>query len=293
MSSEIKDENIEQGTKEDAVIEKSEDSDDSSKETKNNSGKQAAEESKENKQADDKATIDKSEKSSEKDKTEDTKDLPVENKDHAKVKEDPKGKKESTKKKAVVETESDEESGEEEVGLLDRPVEVSGCRARKKVERLTISMTTPTEKKKEFPEGRGKKLGDCPGIELQLQKTKTADLKNLHKILFNRPGSGNEIKKNIRKFSGFAFEEDSTEFSRKKASLEKLTMDILKEACSVLDLAKTGKRNEVVDRIMSFLLKPEDSGKKVTPAKKKVSKNKPSKEKVNHTKLKGPTSNPK
>lgn len=31
----------------------------------------------------------------------------------------------------------------------------------------------------------------------------------------------NEIKKNIRKFSGFPFEKDSTEFARKKASVEK------------------------------------------------------------------------
>ena len=31
----------------------------------------------------------------------------------------------------------------------------------------------------------------------------------------------NEIKKNIRKFSGFPFEKDSTEFMRKKAVVEK------------------------------------------------------------------------
>lgn len=47
------------------------------------------------------------------------------------------------------------------VALLDRPVEVTGCRARKKVERLEISFNAPKEKQ-EIPEGKGKKLGDCP-----------------------------------------------------------------------------------------------------------------------------------
>lgn len=47
------------------------------------------------------------------------------------------------------------------VALLDRPTEVSGCRARKKVERLEMSFSAPKEKQ-ELPEGKGKKLGDIP-----------------------------------------------------------------------------------------------------------------------------------
>lgn len=51
------------------------------------------------------------------------------------------------------------------MGLLDRPVEVSGCRARKKVERLEMSFT-PKEKIQPIQEGKGKKLGECPRSKL-------------------------------------------------------------------------------------------------------------------------------
>lgn len=51
------------------------------------------------------------------------------------------------------------------VGLLDRPVEVSGCRARKKVERLEIGFT-PKERSQAIEEGAGKKLGECPRSKL-------------------------------------------------------------------------------------------------------------------------------
>jgi hypothetical protein len=52
------------------------------------------------------------------------------------------------------------------VGLLERPVEVSGKRERKKTERLSMSGAfTPTDKKLEVPEGAGTKLGDLPRSE--------------------------------------------------------------------------------------------------------------------------------
>ena len=180
-------------------------------------------------------------------------------------------KEESGKEGSDDENEDDDE--EEEVALLDRPVEVTGCRARKKVERLEVSFST-TKEKQELPEGKGKKLGECPRIEVQIQKMKVPDLKPLHKILFNRTGSANEIKKNIRKFSGFPFEKDSTEFSRKKTSLDKLTASVLKKVCLILDIERGGTKEEIVNRIMAFLLNPEDSGKKVPSSKKKPSKEK-------------------
>lgn len=166
----------------------------------------------------------------------------------------------------------DNDDDEEEVGLLDRPVEVSGCRARKKVERLEVSFSTPKEKQ-EFVEGKGKKLGDCPRIEMQIQKIKVPDLKPLHKIIFNRTGAANEIRKNIRKFSGFPFEKDSAEYNRRKMAVEKMKIPALKQACLVLDLERGGSKEDIISRIMSFLIKPEDSGKSV-PSKKKPAKEK-------------------
>ncbi|XP_035205026.1 protein DEK-like [Stegodyphus dumicola] len=76
--------------------------------------------------------------------------------------------KDSIKQDSAKEESGKEESGKdesedenEEVGLLDRPVEVTGCRARKKVERLEISFATSKEKQ-EIPVGKGQKLGECP-----------------------------------------------------------------------------------------------------------------------------------
>ncbi|KFM67737.1 Protein DEK, partial [Stegodyphus mimosarum] len=163
-------------------------------------------------------------------------------------------------KEDVSKDESEDEN--EEVCLLDRSVEITGCRARKKIEHLDLSFPTPKEKQ-ELPLGKGQKLGECPRIKFQIQKNKLPDLKPLHRILFNRLGSGNEIKKNIRKFCGFAFEKNSKEYERKKATVERLTAPILKHVCEVLDLERSGTKEEIVLRILEFLLNPKDSGKKV------------------------------
>ena len=51
------------------------------------------------------------------------------------------------------------------MGLLERPVviEEGRKRAKKKVERLDVSVAnTPKEKKTEIPEGDGTKLGEIP-----------------------------------------------------------------------------------------------------------------------------------
>lgn len=167
---------------------------------------------------------------------------------------------------------SEEEKDEEpKLGLLDQPVEISGSRERKKVQRLEVSFTTPSKEKHEIPEGNGEKLGDCPRIEYQIQKSKVEELKILHRILFNRPGSGNEIRKNLRRFNGFPFTNESSEFEKKKSNLDKLTIPVLKRVCDILDLERSGTKEEIVNRISEFLLHPKASGKSVPKTKKKSS----------------------
>ncbi|CAL1298535.1 unnamed protein product [Larinioides sclopetarius] len=204
-------------------------------------------------------------------KAEETKNLDESSKDSEKdsVKDDS-VKEESGKDKS--EKEESDEDEEEEMGLLDRPVEVTGCRARKQVERLEVSFSAPKEKQ-EFQEGKGQKLVDCPRIEFQIQKSAIEDLKPLHRILFGRVGAASQIKKNIRKFSGFSFVKNSLEFDRKKAITEKLTNPVLKRMCEVLDLERSGTKEDIVMRILDFLLEPKDSGKKV-PTKKRGGKEK-------------------
>ncbi|XP_013788278.1 protein DEK-like [Limulus polyphemus] len=166
-----------------------------------------------------------------------------------------------------------EEDGGTKLGLFDQPLEISGSRERKKVQRLELAFAIPSKEKPEIPEGKGQKLGDCPRIEFQLQKQKADDLKLLHKFLFNRPGSVSEIKKNIRKFNGFPFTKDSPEFERKKAKLEKPTIAMLKHMCETLDIERSGTKEELIERLMTFLMKPAATGK-ATPRPKRRSSSK-------------------
>ncbi|GIY05388.1 protein DEK [Caerostris extrusa] len=207
-------------------------------------------------------------------KTEEAKSVDESSKDSEKDSiKDENVKEESGKEGSEKDGSSDKESSDDEDALFDRPVEQVGCRARKQVERLEISFNTPKEKH-EIKAGKGQKLGECPRIEHQIQKTSIEDLKPVHKILFGRVGSASQIKKSIRKFSGFPFGKSSSEFKRKRAFAEKLTANVLKRICEVLDLERSGSKEEIIKRILGFLLEPKDSGKKVKSKNKGSTKDK-------------------
>ncbi|XP_071043911.1 protein DEK isoform X2 [Parasteatoda tepidariorum] len=209
-----------------------------------------------------------------------------ENQKHVSDKEE--NEKDSEKKESDDEKESDEKESEDEkeMGLLDRPVEVTGCRARKQVERLEVSFALPT-KDKQIPEGRGQKLGDCPRIEFQIAKHSVADLKPLHRVLFNRQGTANDTKKNIRKFSGFPFQDGSSDFEQKKDKVQKFSIPVLKGICEILDIERSGTKEDIVMRLLQFLVCPKDSGKALP--KKKTS----GRDKKNASKKKGKGNNKK
>ncbi|CAL1536434.1 unnamed protein product [Lymnaea stagnalis] len=170
---------------------------------------------------------------------------------------------------------NEEDSDEDEElppGLLEVPLVVEGKREKKKVERLSATMIrSPQEKKKvEIEEGSGDKLGEIPFIEHQLNTTKAIDLKPLHKVLFLRPGSNTEIKKNIRQFSGFSHSKDSKEHEKRMSVLNKMVLAELKSICLVLGLERGGTKPNLVERIENFLMKPEDKGLKVKTKSKYV-----------------------
>lgn len=50
----------------------------------------------------------------------------------------------------------------------------------------------------------------------------------------------------------------------------RMTASVLKNVCLILDIERKGTKEEIVNRIMSFLMNPEDSGKKVPAAKKSM-----------------------
>ncbi|CAH1253541.1 DEK [Branchiostoma lanceolatum] len=175
-------------------------------------------------------------------------------------------KKETPKKED--ENENDEESSDEElVGLLEKDPVVEGKRQRKKTERLEVEVTTTPKEEFKIPEGKGTKLGEIERVEWQLQRNKSEDLKPLHRILFNKGGSATVVKRHIRQFSGFDFEKDSKEYEKKKEQILRYTVAALKYFCDTLDIEKKGNRDELVEKLMEFLMEPVSSGK---PKKRKA-----------------------
>ncbi|XP_034082105.1 protein DEK isoform X2 [Gymnodraco acuticeps] len=151
---------------------------------------------------------------------------------------------------------------------------IEGKRAKKTVERLDFQAPKQKEKLK-IGDGSGDKLGDIPRTCLKITKMKTADLKPLHAILFDRPGKTAILKKNLRLFNGFPFAADSEEFTKKREKLLKnsnFTNTKLKVVCGVLDLEKKGTHSDLVDRILTFLTEPKNSGKRLPVKKKRKSK---------------------
>ncbi|XP_055020175.1 protein DEK [Boleophthalmus pectinirostris] len=150
---------------------------------------------------------------------------------------------------------------------------IEGKRAKKSVERLDMQVPKKTVKLS-IGDGNGEKLGDIPRTCHQLNKMKPVDLVPLHSLLFDRRGKLSLIKKNLRQFNGFPFDADSEQFNKKRDKLQKnFTNTKLKLVCEVLDLEKKGTHSDLVDRIMTFLVSPKSSGKRL-PKKKKRSKKK-------------------
>lgn len=79
------------------------------------------------------------------------------------------------------------------------------------------------------------------------------------------------VKKNIKKFNGFDFKKDSEEYTKKIAMVHKMEIKQLKSVCEMLDLPKSGTKDELVSRIVDFLIEPKDSGKPVDGGRPKRS----------------------
>ncbi|KAL7984474.1 hypothetical protein Chor_003044, partial [Crotalus horridus] len=127
------------------------------------------------------------------------------------------------------------------------------------------------EEEEEEEKGKGQKLCEIERIQYFLSKKKTDELRNLHKLLYNRPGTVASLKKNVGQFSGFPFEKGSDQYKKKEEMLKKYRNAMLKSICEVLDLERSGVNSELVARILNFLMHPKPSGKPL-PKSKKTSK---------------------
>ena len=104
----------------------------------------------------------------------------------------------------------------------------------------------------------GVRLGDLPNVNFVLShKFNASDevLKGLHAVLYHRPGKRSEVKQNLREWSGLA---EATEAQRDKmrARLGKWKLELVKQACTLLDLPLRGTKDELVQQMVAFLERP-------------------------------------
>lgn len=174
------------------------------------------------------------------------------------------------------EEESDGESSEEELGSLEKPVEIlDRKRDRKSTDRLALEKYSQPKTPKEeldYTQGKGAKFGDIPYIKHQLDKNNAEELKTMHRILFQKVAKATMVKKHIRTFCGFPFEKDSTHYNKVDSLLDKIVMPQLKFILGVLGLERNGDKLAVKERLLEFLLKPTDIEKPIPGKKKKTEK---------------------
>ncbi|KAB0344170.1 hypothetical protein FD754_021096 [Muntiacus muntjak] len=144
--------------------------------------------------------------------------------------------------------EEDEDDDEEEKEEKEKSLIVEGKREKKKVERLTMQVSSLQREPFTITQGKGQKLCEIERIHFFLSKKKTDELRNLHKLLYNRPGTVSSLKKNVGQFSGFPFEKGSIQYKKKEEII-----------CEVLDLERSGVNSELVKRILNFLMHPNSS----------------------------------
>lgn len=188
----------------------------------------------------------------------------------------------SAKVKDVPMEGSGEESEEETLGLLERPIEIIETRReRKKVERLLLSNDDKAKKKEglDYSKGKGVKLGDIDIVRYEINRSLSAELKPLHKLLYKQFGKTSTIKKNIYAFCGFPFEKDSKEYGDLDWQMEKFAKMGLLRLCEIFGLSLKGNRDELKAKVLEFLMKPYQTDKKVPgkvqpPSSKKSRKRK-------------------
>ncbi|NXW48390.1 DEK protein, partial [Nyctiprogne leucopyga] len=123
------------------------------------------------------------------------------------------------------ESDEDEEEEEEEEEEKEKSLIVEGKREKKKVDRLTMQVSSLQKEPFTITPGKGQKLCEIERIQFFLSKKKTDELRNLHKLLYNRPGTVASLKKNVGQFSGFPFEKGSDQYKKKEEMLKKKMKD--------------------------------------------------------------------
>jgi HMG (high mobility group) box len=104
-------------------------------------------------------------------------------------------------------------------------------------------------------------LAEYPYFVKQLDKHKGDDdvVKDLHQLMYGIPGKKLETKKNIRQFSGFPAGVNKDEkISKMTENKKKWTVGILKTCMELFGLEKSGTREELIVKLIDYLMKPKE-----------------------------------
>uniref|UniRef100_A0A2K6PXK3 SAP domain-containing protein n=1 Tax=Rhinopithecus roxellana TaxID=61622 RepID=A0A2K6PXK3_RHIRO len=133
------------------------------------------------------------------------------------------------------EEEEDKDDNQEEKEK-EKSLIVEGKREKKKVERLTMQVSSLQREPFTIAQG------DTFFFYVRRKPMK--------------PGTVSSLKKNVGQFSGFPFEKGSVQYKEKEEMLKKFRNAMLKNIGEVLDLERSGINSELAKRILNFLMHP-------------------------------------
>ena len=134
-------------------------------------------------------------------------------------------------------------------------------RERKQTEVFKVEEVSKQKEKEILVPGSGIVLGEygyfCKGLE----KLRGDDdvVTGLHTLIYGTKGKKLETKKNLRQFSGFAADVNTEEKMAKMVeNKKKWTVAVLKTCMDLFGMEKSGTREELIGRLVSYLAKPEE-----------------------------------
>lgn len=105
----------------------------------------------------------------------------------------------------------------------------------------------------------GVKLKNFSNIHYQVISTPAAKLHDVHMILYLKRCAPNNIRKSVLEFSGFTFDECSSEYQCRRSLMEQMSLEDLKTVATVLCVSQyivDKAKQSLVEAILKFLLKP-------------------------------------
>uniref|UniRef100_A0A8C8YE53 Protein DEK n=1 Tax=Panthera leo TaxID=9689 RepID=A0A8C8YE53_PANLE len=170
------------------------------------------------------------------------------------------------------EDEDDEEEEEEEEEEKEKSLIVEGKREKKKVERLTMQVSSLQREPFTIAQGKGQKLCEIERIHFFLSKKKTDELRNLHKLLYNRPGT--PLPKSKKTSSKGNKKERNSSGMARKAKRTKCPEILTDESSSDEDEKKNKEESSDEEDKESEEEPPKKTSKREKPKQKATSKSK-------------------